>query len=59
MIIKNMSVLEALAFADKSTTGATFYPGKHDAEAALAVLADEVRKLREELETIKSVPPSS
>lgn len=59
MILKNMSVLEALAFADKSTIGATFYSGKHDAEAALAVLAGEVRKLREELEAIKSASTTS
>lgn len=42
----NMTVDEALQYADDRTTGATFHDGQRDIEMVLAILAFEVRRLR-------------
>lgn len=42
------TIEDALDFADKLTEGATFYDGKWDVQVVLAMLADEVRRLRKE-----------
>jgi hypothetical protein len=43
----SMTVDEALQYADDQTDGATFTEGKRDLEMVLALLAFEVRRLRE------------
>jgi len=42
----DMTVNEALQYADERTTGATYYKGKRDLEVVLWLLAEEVRRLR-------------
>lgn len=42
----NMTVEEALQYAEDQVAGATFYEGKRDIVVVLALLASEVRRLR-------------
>jgi len=42
----NMTVEEALQYAENQVAGATFYEGRRDIVVALALLASEVRRLR-------------
>lgn len=41
-----MTVDEALQFAEEQTMGTTFYGGKRDSTVVLWLLANEVRQLR-------------
>lgn len=50
LIFLKMTVDEALQYADDRITGATFYAGKRDLQMVLALLVDEVRRLRKQAE---------
>lgn len=45
----DMTVDEALQYADEQTMGATFYAGKRDLPVVLWLLSDEVRRLRKQV----------